>query len=76
MIRFESFTNDTAHITIVGAADMKDFKEMVQRGTNLWPDASPRIKAFADLITNGRVLQDYDSQNVDLRKKQVPKPAA
>lgn len=40
----------------------KEFKELVQRGTNLWPDASPDIKEFADLVTNGRILQDYRAQ--------------
>jgi hypothetical protein len=38
------------------------FKELIQRGANLWPDAPAEIKEFADLITNGQILQDYRSQ--------------
>lgn len=38
------------------------FKQLIQRGANLWPDAPPEIKEFADLITNGKVLQDYRAQ--------------
>lgn len=49
-------------VTVYGEASIKEFKELVQRGTNLWPDASPDIKEFADLVTNGRVLQDYRAQ--------------
>ena len=28
------------------------FRELVQRATNLWPDAPQEIKEFADIITN------------------------
>jgi hypothetical protein len=45
------------------------FKELVQRGANLWPDAPPEIKSFADLITNGEVLQDYALQDTSSNKK-------
>ena len=38
------------------------FKELIQRGANLWPDAPAEIKEFADLITSGQILQDYRSQ--------------
>ena len=43
----------------VNAMEEKAFRELVQRGANLWPDAPPSMKQFADLITNGKVLQDY-----------------
>lgn len=39
------------------------FQELVQRGANLWPNAPPEIKAFADLVTTGQVLQDYKTQD-------------
>lgn len=38
---------------------LKGFQELVQRGTNLWPDAPVEIKEFADLVTSGQVMQDY-----------------
>lgn len=40
------------------------FQELVQRGANLWPDASPAIKEFADRVTNGKVMQDYYSDQL------------
>lgn len=52
----------------VPVADQPKFAELIQRGANLWPDAPPEIKEFADLVTNGRVLQDYYAQNKDQRK--------
>jgi hypothetical protein len=48
-------------ITIEGD-DIEKFKELVQRGSNLWPDAPASIKEFADQVTTGTVLQDYKSQ--------------
>lgn len=41
------------------AEDWKDFQELVQRAANLWPDAKPQMKKFADVVTNGKVMQDY-----------------
>ncbi len=55
-------------IVIDSAESLKQFKELVQRATNLWPDAHPDIKDFADLVTNEKIFQDYHSQNTDLRK--------
>jgi hypothetical protein len=46
-------------VQIDAAEDWKLFQELVQRGANLWPDAPPHIKEFADLVTNGKVMQDY-----------------
>lgn len=43
--------------------DMQAFKQLVQRGANLWPDAPAAIKEFADLITNGQILQEYSKQD-------------
>lgn len=57
----------TQGVTIIvdTAASLKGFIELVQRGANLWPDASSELKEFADLITGtadgklGDRLQDY-----------------
>lgn len=43
------------------------FKDMIQRAVNLWPDAPPEIKHFADVITNGKPMQDYFVQ-LDFKK--------
>lgn len=55
------------HITVPGT-DWKRFQEMVQRGTNLWPDAPDYIKKAADLITSGKVMQPYETMNGESRK--------
>lgn len=39
--------------------DYKLLQELFQRAGNLWPDASPQIKRIVDLVTNGKVMQDY-----------------
>ena len=49
-------------ILTVGPENVAEFKKLIQRGANLWPDTSPQIKAFADQITNGKILQDYYAQ--------------
>lgn len=70
----EGFTQ--AFSIVVDTADsMLRFQELVQRGTNLWPDATPEIKEFADRITNnlygaeGAVMQDYKAQDTSIKKK-------
>lgn len=46
--------------TIVVPKDfLPQFKELCQRAGNLWPDASPEMKAFIDIITEGKIQQDY-----------------
>lgn len=35
-------------------------KELLQRGANLWPDAMPEVKGLADLVTNGKLMQEYE----------------
>ncbi len=55
-------------IIVADDGDIIHFKELVQRGANLWPDAPPSIKEFADLVTGGEVLQDYYSQAKDQQK--------
>lgn len=42
-------------------------KELIHRGANLWPDALPEIKGLADLVTNGKQMQDYS--NLSSEKK-------
>lgn len=62
MIVVKEIAQDGFVIIIDGSSIWK-FKQLVQRATNLWPDAPPEIKEFADLITSGRILQDYRSQD-------------
>jgi hypothetical protein len=53
----------------IPVANYGAFQELIQRGANLWPDAPPAIKEFADLVTSGRVMPDYHKQ--DTSKKAV-----
>jgi hypothetical protein len=46
-------------IKIDTAEDYEMFQELIQRGANLWPDAPSEIKEIADMITNGKVMQNY-----------------
>lgn len=55
-------------IVIDKADSMEAFKNLIQRGANLWPDAPAEIKEFADKITNGQVLQDYRTQDTSMKK--------
>jgi hypothetical protein len=63
-------------IIIDSAESAANFKTLVHRATNLWPDAVPEIKEFADQITNAdwlpenkKSLQDYKSQDTSGKKK-------
>ena len=48
-------------ISVFGSpALIEGVKELLQRGANLWPDAMPEVKGLADLVTNGRLMQEYE----------------
>jgi hypothetical protein len=54
----------------VSSTSAKEFQELVHRATNLWPDASPEIKQFADMICNeGKLMQDYRKATVTNQPK-------
>jgi uncharacterized membrane-anchored protein YhcB (DUF1043 family) len=50
-------------IVATTAEDYKILQELMHRATNLWPDAPAQAKRIADLVTNGKVLQDYGPDN-------------
>lgn len=52
-----------ATLVSIPPALLPAFKELVFRGTNLWPDAKPEIKDFADVLMYGKPLQDYKGQD-------------
>ena len=47
----------------ITAKSLPAFKDMVHRATNLWPDAPPEIKEFADNLIHGAPLQNYYLQD-------------
>lgn len=64
----DSAVGPALDVYITSAESVTRFKELVHRATNLWPDAHPEIKEFADKVTVGHVQQDYHQQMPDLRK--------
>lgn len=58
-------------VFINGLDSIARFKELVHRATNLWPDAHPEIKEFADKVTVGHVQQRYYEQMTDKHRTQV-----
>ena len=48
-----------ATVRIVGDADIALFQQLVRRALNTWDNAPPQIKEFGDLVTEGKILQDY-----------------
>lgn len=65
---FEVISNHKGIAIGVGVAGLAAFKELIQRGTNLWPDAPPEIKAMADLVLNdGVIQQDYHAQDTSAK---------
>jgi hypothetical protein len=81
MISVDQNTNIIV-VTVVGQESAEAFKQLVQRATNLWPDASPEIKEFADRVTNHdllanlggkRALQDYKQQDTSPKGQPIRK---
>jgi hypothetical protein len=54
MIHVHRFEGGAIEVQI-SSTSANAFKELVHRATNLWPDASPEIKQFADMICNDGV---------------------
>lgn len=68
MLKLNRVAENDLIIAVSGEFSVSKFKELVQRATNLWPDAPPEIKQFADQVTNGdwmtgAALQDYRRQD-------------
>jgi hypothetical protein len=57
----DSSNLDGLHISITSES-IPDFKAMVDRALNCWDRAPPDLKQLGDLLTHGRVTQDYNSQ--------------
>lgn len=68
MITVNTIAED-GFVVIVDSDSIERFRDLIQRGVNLFPDAHPEIKEFADVITNGHILQDYYGQDTSPTKK-------
>ena len=54
-------------IKVEGEESRAAFTLMVQKALNCWPDAHPALKELGDMLTHGRVLQDYWSSRTDVK---------
>lgn len=50
-------------IVATTAEDFETLKVIMFRATNLWPDAPASVKVLSDMVTNGKVLQDYGTDD-------------
>lgn len=41
---------------------VEQMKVLIQRGAATWSEAPAEIKGLADLVTSGRVMQDYNQR--------------
>jgi hypothetical protein len=55
-------------VVVIDRSVIEDFKEMIRRAHNVWPDAVPSAKEFADLVTEGKILQDYYGQDTSNKR--------
>lgn len=63
---YQSSPGDSSGIFVIvveGYTSRKTFIELLSRGANTWDHAPPEIKEFVDIVTVGKVLQDYKSQD-------------
>jgi hypothetical protein len=55
-------SDSTPRINIrLSGKSLENFKKMVSRGMNTWDSAPAELKEFADLLIEGKILQDYSS---------------
>lgn len=50
-------------VVITTAESYKQFQDLIHKGASLCPDLPPNVKQFADMVTSGKVHQDYYSQD-------------
>lgn len=52
----------------ITAESIPSFTELINRGLNCSPNVHPELKELGDMLTHGKVLQDYYGSRTD------PKP--
>jgi hypothetical protein len=57
------------YLISVGPDQVESFKLLVSRALNTWADAPVAMKELGDMLTHGRVTQDYEAQQ--FKKKSV-----
>lgn len=60
-----------ATVRISGEESIKLFQEMVRRANNCWDTAPTEMKEFSDMVTEGKLLQNYSGQPNFAKKQDV-----
>lgn len=60
---FYTGTKDLSSLELViSGASLERFKTLVNRALNVWDAAHPEMKELGDMLTHGRITQDYYAQ--------------
>lgn len=55
--------HDGTLVIVVAEHNVEAFKKLIARGINTWDSAPPDIKEFHDLVINGEILQNYQTES-------------
>jgi hypothetical protein len=50
---------DELHISVTTPNSLANFTQLVNRALNCWDEAPKELKELGDLLTHGRVTQEY-----------------
>ena len=56
-------------VDVVGPEDIQLFKDLVNRALNCWDRAPLHVKEFGDLVTEGKLMQEYHKLASEVSKK-------
>lgn len=51
---------------------LPQFKKLISKALNAYPDCHPALKEFGDMLEHGKILQDYYSQRTDIKSPKHP----
>lgn len=51
--------DDVLTVRITGKEDIATFKQAINRAMNVWDGAPWQMKELGDMITEGKLMQDY-----------------
>lgn len=58
-IAFIAETPNSRYVEFFSEEDWKLFQQLVNRAMNCWDRAPAKLKVFGDMVTEGKVLQNY-----------------
>lgn len=66
-----SSNDHAASISITTPESVARFIQMLNKALNVWPDAHPELKEFADNMQYGKSQQDYWAQRTDIKSQRT-----